>query len=95
MSAAGGYGMQNQSEEFKGSDRAIAHWTMIGVIATIIIQVITGAWVVSAMYTRIGDLDVRVTQIEQTKENVDTLTPQLEEINRRLGVIETKVLGDK
>jgi hypothetical protein len=70
----------------------VGQWTAIGVAVSIIVQIIVGAWVISAMYTRITDLETRVAHVEQTKVGIDTITPQLDEINRRLAVIEAQTL---
>ena len=80
------------STEGNRSERLISHWTAIGVAVSILVQIIIGAWVISGMNTRINDIEVRVQHVELYKANSDAITPQLDEINRRLSVIEANTI---
>jgi hypothetical protein len=80
-------------EDISESERRISHWTAIGVAASIIIQIIIGAWVISGMNTRINDIEVRVQHVEAYKADKDAISPQLDEINRRLSVIEANTIN--
>ncbi|MHB8303622.1 MAG: hypothetical protein ACYDC6_12405 [Acidobacteriaceae bacterium] len=77
------------------TDRTINHWTAVGVAVSIVVQIIIGSWIISGMNTRINDIDVRMTRVEQRKVDGETITPQLDEINRRLAVIETNTIEAK